>query len=269
MTIYLEYLFIENVIMDFIILKETIEIAKLKVNNKRIFLASIISSIYVIVMYVFKLDMLNYWMSKILLPMCMTYIALQPKEIKIYLKSIVLFFMVSVMNVGTYMCISNIFNIPSKTGLEKALIYTATYYLARTFLIRLWQIYRTEINKRDLNYTVKLNISGKLYTYTGFLDTGNTVYSHGMPVIFAEVLDESVFEELKNYESFDVKTVTLGNVCTKKAYILEGIRIRNKKKEWIVNAGIVFEGRKISKLNNYNMVLNYILYTESMGGIEL
>ena len=269
MTIYLEYLFIENLIMDFIILKETIELAKLNASNKRMFLASIFSSIYVIVMFVFKLNILNYWISKILLSMCMTYIAVLPKDIKIFLKSILLFFMVSTINVGTYVCVSNMFNIPSVTGLEKAFIYIATYYLAKTFLTGLWRMYRTEINKRDLNYTVELNISGKLYTYTGFLDTGNTVYSHGLPVIFAEVLDETVFEKLKNYESFDVKTVTLGNVCTKKAYILEGIRIGNKKKEWIVNAGVVFENRKISKLNNYNMVLNYILYTETMGGIKL
>ncbi len=269
MTIYLEYVFIENLIMDFIILKETIELAKFNASNKRMLLASISSSIYVIVMLVFKLDVLNYWISKILLAMCMVYIAVLPKDIKLYLKIIFLFFMVSVINLGTYMCISNIFNIPKDTGLEKATIYISTYYLAKTFLANLWKLYRTELTKRDLNYKVEVKISGKVYTYTGFLDTGNTVYSHGLPIIFAEVLDESIFEGIKKLEAFDVKTVTLGNVCTKRAYILEEIRISNRNESWNVKAGVVFENRKISKLNNYNMVLNYILYTESMGGIVL
>ena len=269
MTVYLEYVFIENLIMDFIILKETLELVKLKTNNKRIFLASAISTIYVIIMLMLKLDVLNYALSKILLAMCITYIAILPKDIRVYLKGIALFFLVSIINLGTYICIANIFNMPKETKLERALVYIATYYLAKTFLVGLWRMYRTEINKRELNYVVELNISGKLYTYEGFLDTGNTVHSHGLPVIFAEILEEEILDKLINYESFEVKTVTLGNVCTKKAYILEGIKISNNKKSWIVDAGVVFENRKISKLNNYNMVLNYILYTESMGGIKL
>ncbi len=269
MTIYLECIFIENLIMDFIILKETVEIAKLKLNIKRLVLASIFSSIYVVAMIAFKLSFLNYITTKILSAMCMMYIAVIPREIEVYLKSIILFFMVSIINVGTYTCISSIFNLQSETGLEKVLVYISTYYFAKTFLVKLWKIYRTEINKKELNYTVELNISGKVYTYVGFLDTGNTVYSHGLPIIFAELLDEKMLEELNNYESFDVKTVTLGNVCSKKAYILDGVKISTKNKSWDVKVGVVFEERKISKLNNYNMILNYILYTESMGGIKI
>ena len=77
MTIYLEYVFIENLIMDYFILKETNEIAKLHVNNKRIILASLFSSIYVVLMLVFKLEVLNYAISKILLAMCTVYIGIR------------------------------------------------------------------------------------------------------------------------------------------------------------------------------------------------
>ena len=90
-----------------------------------------------------------------------------------------------------------------------------------------------------------------------------------MPVIFAEMLDEQMENELCAKESFDVKATTIGNMCKKKAYIFEDILILKKEGSWQVKAGVVFEKRKISKSDNYNMILNYILYTDSLGGIKL
>jgi len=123
--------------------------------------------------------------------------------------------------------------------------------------------------KDNLNYTVILRVGSKKYTYEGFLDTGNTVYSHGMPVVFAEVFDESILDKLKDKEYFETKTVTLGNITVKRAYIFEDIQITNGRDTWRVKAGVVFENNKITKFNNYNMILNYILYTDSMGGIKI
>ncbi len=269
MEIYLEYIFLENLIMDFIIIKETLEIAKLRIENKRIALASTIASLYIVLMLFFKVREMNFAISKIFLMIIILYIATEIKDVKSYLKLILIFLMVSVINAGACVCVSNIFNLSLNNGLEKALVYIATYYLAKTFLFRLWKIYKLELTQKELNYTVQLNVAGKSYAFKGFLDTGNTVCSHGVPVIFAEVIDENMLNDLSSLECFDVKTVTLGNVCTKRAYILEGIKISKKTKQWVVKAGVVFENRQLSKLNNYNMILNYMLYTDSMGGIKI
>lgn len=269
MNIYLEYIFLENIIMDFIIIKETLEITKLKINSKKIILASIISSLYVVIMLFFKIKEMNFAFSKVCLTLLSIYIATDIKDVKVYLKCVSVFFMVSIINTGAYVCIANIFNLSVNNALERTLVYIVTYYLAKTFIFRLWKIYKVELNKRELNYAVQLNVAGKIYIFTGFLDTGNTVYSHGLPVIFAEVIDEKILESLSALESYDVKTVTLGNVCTKRAYILEDIKISSKKQSWVVKAGVVFENRQLSKQNNYNMILNYVLYTDSMGGIKI
>lgn len=269
MNIYLEYIFLENIIMDFIIIKETLEVTKLKINNKKIILAAIISSIYVAIMLFFKIKEMNFALSKICLALLTIYIATEIKNIKVYLKCVLVFFMVSTINAGAYVFVANIFNLSVSNTLERALVYIATYYLAKTFIFRLWEMYKVELNKRELNYVVELNIKGEIYTFAGFLDTGNTVCSHGLPVIFAEVIDEKIVDSLSNMQSYDVKTVTLGNVCTKKAYILEDIKISSKKQKWVVKAGVVFENRTLSKQNNYNMILNYTLYTDFMGGIKI
>lgn len=269
MTIYLDYLFIENIIFDFIILKEVAEISKVGHKNKRLIFASIVSSLYILIMLVCKLIELNYFVSKVLLAFITVYIAFKPRNVTTYIKLILTFFMVSIVNVGILIVIKNLLGIDNLIGITKILIYCFVYVTGKLVLFKFWKIYSTNVTKETLNYTVELKLGINKYIYEGFLDTGNTVYSHGMPVIFAEIVDENMLKVLNEKEYFLTKTVTLGSVTTKKAYIFEDILVSNGNDNWCVKAGVVFENNKMSKFNNYNMILNYILYTESMGGIKI
>ena len=267
MTIYLDYLFIENVIANFIILKEVSKISKIKYKN--IIIATIISALYVVVMLTFKLRTLNYFVSKILLAFVTVYIAFRPNKVIQYIKLVLIFFLVSIVNIGILIVSKNLLGIDELTGITKIAIYVFVYLMGRIVLFKFWKMYSLDITKETLNYTVTLKIGNKEYQYEGFLDTGNTVYSHGMPVIFAEVLDNNMLKELETKEYFETKTVTLGSVTIKKAYVFDDILIANGKESYYVKAGVVFENNKMSKWNNYNMILNYILYTESVGGIKI
>lgn len=269
MIIYLDYLFIENVIFDFIILKEVTLISKIKYNNKKIIIATIISSLYVVIMLLFRITILNYFMSKMLLVFVIVYIAFKPEKILIYIKLVSTFLMVSIVNVGILVVTKSLLGIETLTGSIKIAIYIFVYIVGKLILFKFWKMYSTNVTNNSLNYTVTLKIGKEKYIYSGFLDTGNTVYSHGMPIIFAEVLDENLIKKLKGREYFETKTVTLGGTTIKKAYIFENILITKGNESWCVKAGVVFENSKMSKFNNYNMILNYILYTESMGGIKI
>jgi len=269
MVVYLDYLFIENIIFDFIILKEVSDISKFKSKNKNILVAAIVSSLYVVLMLIFKLQVLNYFISKILLAFVTVYIAFKPEKWRSYIKLILMFFLVSIVNVGILVVSKSLLGIDEFTGIIKIEIYIIVYLIGKLILFKFWKIYLSNITKESLNYIVKLKIGNKEYTYEGFLDTGNTVYSHGMPVIFAEIIDENMIKGLKDKEYFETKTVTLGNVTIKRAYVFENILVTNEKENYCVKAGVVFENKKMSKCNNYNMILNYILYTDSMGGIKI
>ena len=135
----------------------------------------------------------------------------------------------------------------------------------------IWKMYKREIKDNDLIYEVRMRLGNKIYSYKAFLDTGNNVfsYTYNLPVIFAELIDQDMKEQLNNKESFGIKTVTLSNTSNKKAYIFDKIEIIKKDKAWQVRAAIVFEETKLSKNNSYNMLLNYILYTQSLGGIKI
>lgn len=269
MTIYLDYLFIENVILDYIILNEVATISKCECKKKKMLIASIVSSLYIVLMLLFKLKELSYFISKIILVFVTVYIAFKPNRITTYVKLVFMFLLVSVVHVGILVVTKSLLGIEELIGIYKISIYIFVYLAGRLVLFKLWKIYSTNVTKSSLNYTVTLKLGNNICAYEAFLDTGNTVYSHGIPVIFAEILDEDIIKYLKNREFFDVKTVTLGGVCKKKAYIFDDIEISNKQGCWRVKAGVVFEKGKMSKLNNYNMILNYILYTDSLGGIKI
>ena len=135
----------------------------------------------------------------------------------------------------------------------------------------MWKIYKGEIKNNDLIYDVKIELNEKVYKYKAFLDTGNSVFSYtnNLPVIFAEVLDDEILTELENKEYFHIRTVTLSNETSKKAYIFNKVEVTKNNKTWFVKTAVVFEKAKLSRDNSYNMLLNYILYTQDLGGIKI
>jgi len=271
MTVYLDYIFIENFVIDYILLKETSYIARRKISNKRTMFATIITSCYVVFMLYLKIKELNYVFCKILLVIVMIYIAFKPKEINEYLKITALFFLISIINVGSLNVVANLLNIQNDPFSLKLIIYIGSFLISKFFVAHMWQIYKREIKNDDLIYDVKLKLNGKTYNYKAFLDTGNNVYSYTnkLPIVFAEILDGEMLKDLANKMYFDIRTVTLSGESSKKAYVFENVEITKNEKVWFVKVAVVFERAKLSKDSSYNMLLNYVLYTQDLGGIKI
>lgn len=274
MTIYLDYIFIENFLIDYILLKETSYIARKEITHRRAIISAIIASSYVAFMMYFKIQELNYLICKMLLVVIMIYISFKPKKTNEYIKLIALFFLISVINVGTLTVVTRLLNLQDANMLLKFIVYIVSLFLSKFFTSHMWKLYKREIKNDDLIYEVKIRLGDKIYKYNAFLDTGNNVYSYtyNVPVIFAEILEDDMLQELekrKDKESFNIRTVTLSSEANKLAYIFDKVEITKKGKMWYVKAAIVFERTKLSKDNSYNMLLNYILYTQNLGGIKI
>ena len=271
MTIYLDYIFIENFLIDYLMLKETSYIARKNTTTKRVIISSVISSLYVVLMMCLKLEELNYLICKLLLVVIMIYISFEPKRIDEHIKLIALFFLISVINVGTLIVITNLLNLKDINTILKIITYLVSLFLSKSCMKNMWQIYKRQIRDEDLIYEVVIRLDNKKYKYKAFLDTGNNVYSYtyNVPIIFAEVLDKTMLKAISSKEFFNIRTVTLSSECNKRAYIIENVEIRKKDRAWNVKVGVVFENTKLSKDHSYNMLLNYVLYTQDLGGIKI
>ena len=78
MTIYLDIVLIENLIMNSIIIYATAIIMKLKIKHLNILLSSIIGAIYSIMTYISNLKIYSNIFIKIILSIIMVYIAYKP-----------------------------------------------------------------------------------------------------------------------------------------------------------------------------------------------
>lgn len=271
MKIYLDYIFIQNFLIDFILIKETAIISKQIIKNTNAVIASLTSSIYVIVMMYFRLEQLNYLICKFLLIIIMVFIAFKPDRLSKYLKITCVFLLVSSINVGTLIMLKQLLNIQEIGILTSILFYTIGLILSKFFITRMWKVYRQDIKSNNLIYDVKIKIGLNTYKYRAFLDTGNNVYSYtyNLPVLFASLKDSRLEKELKKLNSFEINTVTLSNMAKKKAYILDNIEVIKDNSRHLVKAAVVFENIELSKNNEYDMLLNYILFVEKLGGIKL
>lgn len=95
MTIYIDIIFLENLFMNYIIIYATGIIVKAPIKIIRTFLASGIGGVYAILSYMSILEICSNLFLKIALSVVMVYIAFNPKNKKIFLKQLMIFYLTS------------------------------------------------------------------------------------------------------------------------------------------------------------------------------
>ena len=105
MTIYIDIIIIENLIMNYIILYATGLISKNKIYYLRIFFASLIGAIYVATQYISNLAIYSNTIIKIILSIIMVLIAFNPQDMKKMFKQLLLFYLTTFTfgGVATYL----------------------------------------------------------------------------------------------------------------------------------------------------------------------
>ena len=84
MTIYVDIVLLENLCMNYIILFSTAYVLKLKRKHLRLIASSLIGAIYAILAYANIMPIYTNLAVKIILSICMIYIAYKPKHVKGY-----------------------------------------------------------------------------------------------------------------------------------------------------------------------------------------
>ena len=95
MTIYVDIIFLENLLMNYIIIYAVAIITKSEIKMLKILLSSIIGSVYAILTYTSALEIYSNFILKIMLSITMVYIAFNAKTLKIFLKQLVIFYLTS------------------------------------------------------------------------------------------------------------------------------------------------------------------------------
>lgn len=223
MTIYIDVVLLENLIMNYIILYATAIISKKKAKFIRLAIASAVGAVYAIVAYMSILKIYSTVILKILLSIIIIYIAFNPQNIKDMCKQLLLFYLTSFVFGGAAICL--IYFIKPQDVLIKNGVFVGTYPLKTIFLgaivgfciiVATFKIVRTKLNKNSLYCNVKINLNEKPINTVAMIDTGNLLKEpiSNMPVIVVErsllydVLPKEILNNLENILGGDMEDLS-------------------------------------------------------------
>ena len=195
MTIYIDVVLIENIIMNYIIIYATAIVLKNKKSHLRFFLASLLGAIYTIISYTSALEVYTSIILKILLSIIIVYIAYNPQTMKKMWKDTVIFYLVSFVFGGV--AFSLIYIVKPQEVLMKNGLFLGTYPLktialgtivAFILIILTVKIIKTKISKKDMFCDIEIKINEEVIRTKAMVDTGNLLKEPitNTPVIVVE-----------------------------------------------------------------------------------
>ena len=193
MTIYLDVIFLENIVINYIMLYVTGIISKAQIKQKRLFLGALIGAIYSIIYYLFRLKIYSSFIIKIILSIVIIYVAFKSTNFKDLIKKILLFYLSSFVFGGAAIAIIYMVNSQNITIQNGVLVGS---YTLRTILIGIVVAYFTiilafkiiKISKKDLICDIEVTLNNKKLKTKALIDTGNLLKEPitNLPVIVME-----------------------------------------------------------------------------------
>ena len=193
MTIYLDVIFLENIVINYIMLYVTGIISKAQIKQKRLFLGALIGAVYSIIYYLFRLKIYSSFIIKIVLSIVIIYVAFNSSNLKELLKKVLLFYLSSFVFGGAAITIIYMVNSQNITIQNGVLVGS---YTLRTILIGIVVAYFTiilafkiiKISKKDLICEIVVTLNNKEINSKALIDTGNLLKEPitNLPVIVME-----------------------------------------------------------------------------------
>ena len=294
MTIYIDIIIVENLIMNYIILYATGLISKSKKSYIRIFLASLIGAIYATLEYVLKVNIYSNIILKTILSIIIVYVAFYPQDVKKMCKQLLLFYVTTFTfgGIATYL----IYVLKPQNIIIKNGMYVGTYVLKVIFigaivgtiiLVTAFKMAKNKLTKKDMICKVKIKLNGKEETLEAMVDTGNMLKEPitGTPVVVVErtslyellpkeILNntesilggdfEKIPEEIKNEYVPKLKLIPFASLGKQNGMLVgikpEKIEVINEQTEEEKNAIIGIYNKSLTKKGEYKALIGIDLY---------
>ena len=267
MKIYLDYIFLENLVVNIVIIVETIIFTKSKVSSKRkiivIILDTVLSCVYSINSY------LNKYLFHFIFTLIVLFILFKPKNIISLLKKTGCFYMLYFLYLGLIIFSSLFLNINLELFVNRILIYSLSGVVFHFICKDLWKVWKSNIRSRDLYYILCIN-NVKL---NAFVDTGNTVKDPltSLNVIFVnkDLKDICISNDTKSDKIYiNINTVNGNDV--KEGYVVENVDIyKGKNKVAKLDKIILSFTLNSNTPEKYSAILGYDTYLENLQGVIL
>jgi len=294
MTIYIDIIILENLIMNYIILYATGLISKNKIYYFRILCSSFVGAIYSITQYISNLRIYSNWIVKIILSIIMVYVAFNPQGIKKMCKQLMLFYLTTFTfgGVTTYL----IYVLKPENVIIRNGMFVGTYVLKVIFigaimgtviLIISFKLAKNKITRKDMICEVKIVLNKKEKIVKAIVDTGNMLKEPitGNPVMVVErtslydlmpkeILNnteeilggdfEKIPEEIKNEYISKLKMIPFSSLGKQNGMLVgikpEQVEVINEQHKVKKDVIIGIYNKSLTKRGEYNALIGLELY---------
>lgn len=198
MTIYLDIILLENLCMNYIILFATGLIHRVKIKSWKTFVSSLIGGIYSVLSFMPILEIYSNFIFKVILSVVMIYIAFRPANVKLLLKELIIFYLVSFAFGGCAFAL--LYFIKPQDILIRNGVLTGTYPIKIALLGGIvgfiivniaFKVVKGKLSKKDMFCEVSIYMNERIKTIKAFIDTGNLLKDpiSSMAVIVVEALE--------------------------------------------------------------------------------
>ncbi len=187
MIVYIEYVLINNFLIDYALLFFTYSLIKKRVKWYRIAPASLFGALFALVFPLISAHTVLLTVIKLLVGVLLVFISAPFTRAKDFYVATLVFLTLTFLTGGAIMGFNSLFNLQTVGELFIAVMTLPAYAVLKlmsaviTFLVRKKQ-------NQGLLYDFTIAVNGVSKRLVGLMDTGNEVYFRGEPVIFIDSL---------------------------------------------------------------------------------
>ena len=285
MTIYLDIVFFENFILNYIIILSTAIISKSKMKLTSIILSSTIGGIFSILNYLMNMNSLENMVLKIIISILMMLIAFNDYKIKKLIKQLLFFYLVSFTFGGIAFML--LFFIKPQNIIMKSNHLVGTYPIKITILAGILgfvviflieKIIKDRLNKKSMICDLEIFYDGKIRKIKTMIDTGNLlkepISKNDVIIVEKESLEGIVSKDIlenikyilkgkwiqeKNIYSYKIKLIPFSSLGNDNGLLLgfkpDYVKIYSDDEITRNDVLIGIYDGKLSKANQYNSLI--------------
>lgn len=273
MKVYLDYVFIENFIVNISVIYQTNIFTKTKTTKLKLLIVSVFLSCISIIK---SLDIGNNMLIQIVSISIAIYMLYKPKNLVKYIKLQLYFHMIYITYVGVLISSSVFFSINLNRFYIRIMLYIVTILITYIINKHMWKIWINKIKYNNLIYRMVIKSLNNV-TFKVFVDTGNNlkdrIFNYDVIILNSKIYNSKLkktYIDNKKRETINLDILTATGKSQIKGYIYDDISIRKGgiEKTILTKAIIVFIDEKINN-QEYDGLLSYDTYLEKLGGVAL
>ncbi|MBQ7348956.1 MAG: sigma-E processing peptidase SpoIIGA [Clostridia bacterium] len=230
MIVFIEYVLLDNLVIDYLLLKTTFAVLKMPINKMRLIFVSLFGAGFSLVYPLIQIHTFLLFLIKFLFGLLMVLLSRKFKNTKEYYVSAVIFLTLTFLTGGALIGIYNLLGLNYSSEISIAVMFIPAYTVLKIAKEVILYIYNRK-NVVKYFYDVEIFAFNVAVKAQGFLDTGNLAYDDGFPIVFVtsklckKFFDGGMFPKLKavTINTINGETRKLCFKCEKLVIINQGI----------------------------------------------